>query len=106
MKAFTFLRASAAEDAAKSVAAHRGAMFLAGGTTLVDLMKVEVFTPDTVVDVGRLGMSRIDVSDDAITIGANVTNSQVAWHSVVREGYPVLSEAILSGATTQLRNMA
>jgi xanthine dehydrogenase YagS FAD-binding subunit len=81
-------------------------MFLAGGTTLVDLMKVEVLTPDTVVDVRQLGMSSIDVSDGAIVVGANVTNSQLAWHPVVRDRYPVLSEAILSGATTQLRNMA
>src|SRR6266850_6097403 len=88
------------------IVARPGAMFLAGGTTLVDLMKVEVLTPDTVVDVRPLGMSSIDVSDDAITIGATVTNSQLAWHPVVRERYPVLSQAILSGATTQLRNMA
>src|SRR5262245_17692343 len=81
-------------------------MFLGGGTTLVDLMKVDVLTPDSLVDVRRLGLSTIDVSDDAIAVGANVTNSQLAWHPVVRDRYPVLSEAILSGATTQLRNMA
>ena len=101
MKAFTFQRVAAAEDAARAVAARPGAMFLAGGTTLVDLMKVDVLTPDTVVDVRPLGMSSIDVSDDAIAIGATVTNSQLAWHPVVRDRYPVLSEAILSGATTQ-----
>lgn len=106
MKSFTFQRAVAAEDAAKAVAGRPGAMFLAGGTTLVDLMKVEVLTPDTVVDVRHLGMSGIDVSDDGIAVGANVTNSQLAWHPVVRDRYPVLSEAILSGATTQLRNTA
>ena len=106
MKAFTFQRVGAVQDAARAVAVHPGAMFLAGGTTLVDLMKVDVLTPDTVVDVRPLGMSSIDVSDDAIAIGATVTNSQLAWHPVVRDRYPVLSEAILSGATTQLRNMA
>ena len=106
MKVFTFERMAAAEDAARFVAARRGAMFLAGGTTLVDLMKIDVLTPDTVVDVRHLGLSTIDVSDDAIAIGAAVTNSQLAWHPVVRDRYPVLSEAILSGATTQLRNMA
>ena len=88
------------------IVARPGAMFLAGGTTLVDLMKVEVLTPDTVVDVRPLGMSSIDVSDDSIAIGATVTNSQLAWHPVVRDRFPVLPEAILSGATTQLRNMA
>jgi xanthine dehydrogenase YagS FAD-binding subunit len=106
MKAFTFQRLAAAEDASRAVAARPGATFLAGGTTLVDLMKVEVLTPDTVVGVRHLGMSSIDVSDDAIVVGANVTNSQLAWHPIVRNRYPVLSEAILSGATTQLRNMA
>src|SRR5262245_9759671 len=106
MKAFTFERMAAAEDAARFVAARPGAMFFAGGTTLVDLMKIDVLTPDTVVDVRHLGMSSIDVSDDMIAVGASVTNSQLAWHPVVRDRYPVLSEAILSGATTQLRNMA
>ena len=106
MNAFAFERAVAAEDSARSVAAHPGAMFLAGGTTLVDLMKVNVLTPDTVVHVRDLGLSSIDVSDDAIAIGAAVTNSQLAWHPVVRDRYPVLAEAILSGATTQIRNMA
>ena len=106
MKAFTFQQLPSAVDAAGAVAARPGAMFLAGGTTLVDLMKVDVLTPDTVVDVRHLGLSSIDVSDHAITVGAAVTNSQLAWHPVVRDRYPVLSEAILSGATTQIRNMA
>jgi len=106
MNAFAFERAAAAVDAARAVAARPGALFLAGGTTLVDLMKVDVLTPDTVVDVRHLGLSNIDVSDDAIAVGAAVTNSQLAWHPVVRDRYPVLAEAILSGATTQIRNMA
>ena len=106
MKAFTFERLARAADAASAVAARPGAMFLAGGTTLVDLMMINVLTPDTVVDVRPLGLSSIDVSDDAIAIGATVTNSQLASHPVVRDRFPVLSEAILSGATTQIRNMA
>ena len=106
MKEFTFERLAQVTDAASAVAARPGAMFLAGGTTLVDLMKIDVLTPDTVVDVRPLGLSSIDVSDDAITIGANVTNSHLAWHPAVRDRYPVLSEALLAGATTQLRNMA
>ena len=106
MKAFTFQRVAAPEDAARVVAARPGAMFLAGGTTLVDLMKIDVLTPDTVVDVRHVGQSSIDVSNDAIVVGAAVTNSQVAWHPVVRDRYPVLAEAILAGATTQIRNMA
>src|SRR4029434_6588953 len=106
MKAFTFERLARATDAASAIAARPGAMFLAGGTTLVDLMKVDVLTPETVVDVRPLGLSRIDVSQDAIVIGATVTNSELAWHPVVRDRFPVLSQAILSGATTQIRNMA
>ena len=106
MKEFTFARFTRATHAANAVVARPGAMFLAGGTTLVDLMKIDVLTPDTVVDVRHLGLSSIDVSDDAIAIGANVTNSELAWHPVVRDRFPVLSEAILSGATTQIRNMA
>src|SRR6185295_5251501 len=106
MNPFTFERLSHPTDAARAVASRPGAMFLAGGTTLVDLMKVDVLTPDAVVDVRPLGLSRIDVSDDAIAVGAAVTNSQLAWHPVVRDRFPVLSEAILSGATTQIRNMA
>ena len=106
MKAFTFERLSGVADAARTVAARPGAMFLGGGTTLVDLMKVNVLAPDTVVNVRNLGQSSIDVSDDAIVVGAAVTNSQLAWHPVVRDRFPVLSEAILSGATTQIRNMA
>jgi xanthine dehydrogenase YagS FAD-binding subunit len=106
MNAFTFERLSRPTDAASAVAARAGAAFLAGGTTLVDLMKVDVLTPDTLVDVRPLGLSSIDVSDQAIAIGAAVTNSQLAWHPAIRERFPVLSQAILSGATTQIRNMA
>jgi xanthine dehydrogenase YagS FAD-binding subunit len=106
MNAFTFERLSRPTDAASAVAARPGAMFLAGGTTMVDLMKVDVLTPDTVVDVRHLGLSSIDVSDHAIVVSAAVTNSQLAWHPAVRERFPVLSQAILSGATTQIRNMA
>jgi len=105
MKALTFERLARATDAAV-VAAHPGTMFLAGGTTLVDLLKIDVLTPETLVDARHLGMSTIDVSDEAITIGATVTNSQLAWHPAVRDRFPVVSEAILSGATTQIRNMA
>ena len=106
MKAFTFQRLALAPDAANAVAARPGAMFLAGGTTLVDLMKVDVLTPDTVVDVRNLGLSSIELSDDAVVVGAAVTYSELAWHPVVRDSFPVLSEAILSGAPTQIRNIA
>jgi xanthine dehydrogenase YagS FAD-binding subunit len=106
MNAFTFERLARPTDAATAVAARPAAMFLAGGTTLVDLMKIDVLAPDTVVDVRHLGLPSIEVSDHAIAVGAGVTNSELAWHPVVRDRFPVLSQAILSGATTQIRNMA
>ncbi len=106
MKAFQYFRAHEVDEAARAVAERDGAMFLAGGTTLVDLMRCEVLTPDTVVSIGHLPLSTIDVGDDAIVVGANVRNSDLAWHQTVRHWFPVLSEAVLSGATTQLRNMA
>src|ERR1700741_7820 len=103
---FSFERVARPSDAASIVANHPGAMLLAGGTPLVDLMKVDVLTPDTVVDVRHLGLSSIDVSDGSITVGAAVTNSQLAWHPTVRDRFPVLSQPILSGPTPQIRNMA
>ena len=106
MKEFTFERLGRATEAARAVGGRPGAMFLAGGTTLVDLMKVDVLKPDAIVDVRHLGLSHVDVLNDTITIGATVSNSQLAGHPFVRDRYPVLSQAILSGATTQLRNMA
>jgi len=106
MRAFEFHETADASEAVTAVAAHPDAMFLAGGTTLIDLMRIDVLTPATVVGVRHVGMSSIDISDDAIAIGATVTNSELAWHPVVRDRYPVLAEAILSGATTQIRNMA
>ena len=106
MRVFTFERAGAVTDAVRVATGGPAVMFMAGGTTLVDLMKVDVLTPDTVVDVRHVGFSDIDVSDQAITVGAAVTNSALAWHPAVRDRYPLLSQAILSGATTQIRNMA
>jgi xanthine dehydrogenase YagS FAD-binding subunit len=106
MKAFTFQEATAAPEAATAAGSAPGAMFLAGGTTLVDLMKLDVLTPDTVVDVRRLPFGDIELSEREARIGATVTNSQLAWHAGIRERFPALSEALLAGASTQLRNMA
>ena len=106
MRPFKYADAASAADAAFAVARQPNATFLAGGTTIVDLMKIDVLRPDTLIDVGHLALAAIDVSDESVRIGANVRNSQLAWHPVVRDRFPVLSEALLSGATTQLRNMA
>ena len=95
--------------AARAKTAQQGAdiRFVAGGTTLIDLMKLNVETPQHLVDVNRLPMDRIEAAaDGGLTIGATVRNSELAWHPLVRKNYRVLSEAILSGATVQIRNMA
>ncbi|MGI8438036.1 MAG: FAD binding domain-containing protein [Chthoniobacterales bacterium] len=113
MKAFELTRASdsayAIATAAKATTAQQGAevRFLAGGTTLLDLMKLNVEQPEQLVDVSRLPFDQIEENaDGGLTIGAGVRNSDLAHHPIVREKYAVLSEALLSGASAQLRNMA
>jgi xanthine dehydrogenase YagS FAD-binding subunit len=84
-----------------------GATFLAGGTNLVDLMKLGVATPDVLVDVTKLGLDEVAPRPDGgLRIGAGVRNSDLAAHPAVRRDYPVLSQALLAGASGQLRNMA
>jgi xanthine dehydrogenase YagS FAD-binding subunit len=113
MRTFEFSRpqdASAAiTAAAQSKTAQQGAdvRFLAGGTTLVDLMKLEVETPSRLLDINRLPFDKIEVAGDGgLKIGAMVRNSDLANHPTVRRDYAVLSQAILSGASGQIRNMA
>lgn len=83
-----------------------GAKFLAGGTNLLDLMKVEVETPQHLVDVSRLPLAQISDEGDSLRIGAMVTNADLAADPRVRERYPMLSRAVLNGASGQLRNQA
>src|SRR5438270_13747371 len=113
MKTFQLTRASdsaqAIASAAKASTAQHGAeiRFIGGGTTLIDLMKLNVEQPQTVIDINRLPLDKIEsLPDGGLTIGAGVRNSDLAYHPLVRKNYAVLSEAILSGATAQLRNMA
>lgn len=107
MNPFHYLEGGSVGDACQKVGADPGAMFYAGGTTLVDLMKLDVLAPTVLVDVNKLPLASIEVdASGGVHVGANVRNSQLAWHPQVRERYPVLSEALLSGASTQLRNMA
>jgi xanthine dehydrogenase YagS FAD-binding subunit len=113
VKTFALARAKDNEEAiaaaAKSKTAQQGAdiRFIAGGTTLVDLMKLNVETPQKLVDVNHLPLTKIDnLPDGGLSIGAMVRNSDLAHHPVVQKNYRVLSEALLSGATVQLRNMA
>lgn len=107
MKAFTYERATTPEAAAQAVAARPGAKFIAGGTNLLDLMKLQIEKPLHLVDVNRLGLAGIeDTSGGGLRIGAMVRNSDLAADVRVRQRYPVLARALLSGATGQLRNMA
>ena len=113
MKTFELARANdnaqAVAAAAQAKTAQQGAeiRFIAGGTTLIDLMKLNVETPLKLVDVNHLPLSKIDsLPDGGLSIGAMVRNSDLAHHPVVQKNYRVLSEALLSGATVQLRNMA
>lgn len=106
MRPFAFGHAETVDDAIRT-ALNTGGRYYAGGTNLLDLMKNGVETPDVLIDVGRLGLTSIGAaSDGGVLIGAGATNSAVANHPLIRTQYPVLSQAILSGATTQLRNMA
>jgi xanthine dehydrogenase YagS FAD-binding subunit len=92
-----------------STTAQQGAdiRFIAGGTNLIDYMKLNVETPKTLIDINHLPLDKIDIlPDGGLSIGAGVRNSDLAFHPVVRKNYAVLSEAILSGASAQLRNMA
>jgi xanthine dehydrogenase YagS FAD-binding subunit len=96
-------------DVASAVATVNGnpeAAYLAGGTTLVDLMKLGVETPRVLVDVNKLPLSELAVDKDGLHIGAMVRNSDLATHPVVRQRFPMLSQALLAGASGQLRNMA
>jgi xanthine dehydrogenase YagS FAD-binding subunit len=107
MRPFTYERASDAAAAVKAAAETPGAKFIAGGTNLLDLMKLEIETPAHLIDVGRLPMARIEpTAEGGLRIGAMATNSQAAGHPEVRQRYPVLTQAIVSGASGQLRNKA
>src|SRR5580692_8393600 len=107
MRAFTFERPDSVAAAAKAVAAKSGAKFIAGGTNLLDLMKLEVEKPTHLVDVNRLPLSSItEASDGGLRIGALVRNGDLAADARVRRDYGVLSRALLSGASGQLRNKA
>ena len=106
MNSFNYERATAPEAAIHS-GAMRGAKFLAGGTNLVDLMKYGVETPATLIDINHLALNQVVTSPDGgVTIGALVRNSDLADHPLIKTQYPLLSQALLSGASPQLRNMA
>jgi xanthine dehydrogenase YagS FAD-binding subunit len=105
METFRYSQAKTVEGAVRSHG-DTGA-FIAGGTTLVDLMKLNVLQPASLVDINSLPLAQVEaLPGGGLRIGALVRNSDLAWNATVREKYPVLSEALLSGASPQLRNMA
>ncbi|MDQ0792075.1 xanthine dehydrogenase family protein subunit M [Streptomyces sp. B1I3] len=107
MKPFAYLRPGSVAEAVHASAERPGARFLGGGTNLVDLMKLGVETPGVLIDVSRLPLDRVTRTDDGgLRIGATVRNSDLAAHPDVRSDYPALSQALLAGASGQLRNTA
>ncbi len=113
MQEFTFMKAGSVADAVRAgdpaLTSRQGRTirYIAGGTTLIDLMKLNVETPAALVDINHLPLSQVEQeSNGGVRIGAMVRNSDLAHHSLIQKQYPVLSESLLAGASAQLRNMA
>ena len=104
MRPFTYKTASSIREATSDIGQNSD--FLAGGTTLIDLMKLEVMTPSKVININRLPMRGIELTSDGLRIGALEKMSAVAEHPAVIANYPVISQALLKSASAQLRNMA
>lgn len=107
MQPFNYQRVTDAQGAVRAIGTAPGAKFLAGGTSLVDLMKQHVEQPTHLVDISRVDLARIEeLPDGGLRLGALARNSDTADHPLVRQRYPLLAQAILAGASPQLRNMA
>lgn len=105
MNRYDYVRPDTVADAIAALNSP-GARALAGGTNLVDLMKYNVAAPERVVDINRLPLKSIEIADGELRVGTLVSNSELAWHPDIRERWPLLSSAILAGASPQLRNAA
>jgi xanthine dehydrogenase YagS FAD-binding subunit len=104
---FEYARASDVADAVRQIAAHPGAKFIAGGTNLIDLMKEDVERPPRLIDISRLPLRSVEeTAAGGLRIGALVPNSDLAYHPLIEQRYPLIASAILAGASQQLRNMA
>jgi xanthine dehydrogenase YagS FAD-binding subunit len=104
---FRYARANDVADAVRQIAADPQARFIAGGTNLIDLMKYDVENPSQLIDISRLPLTAVvETADGGVRIGALVPNSDLAYHPLIEQRYPILSSAILAGASQQLRNMA
>ena len=106
MRPFKYERASDANAATKTIAGNNSAKFLAGGTNLLDLMKEDVERPTAIVDITRLSFAQIRGTNGGVSLGALAKNTDTANHPLVRQNFPLLSMAILAGASGQIRNMA
>ncbi|MBY5394027.1 xanthine dehydrogenase family protein subunit M [Rhizobium leguminosarum] len=107
MRAFTYERASSVEAAAKAAALNPETKFIAGGTNLLDLMKLEIETPTHLIDVNGVGLDKIEPTPEGgLRIGALVRNTDLAAHETVRRDYGLISRALVAGASGQLRNKA
>ena len=111
MRPFKYTGASDAATALKTISANQNAKFLAGGTNLIDLMKEDVMRPDELIDINRLNLGQIKTISDGpnkggVTIGGLAKNTDTANHPLIRQNYPLLTQAILAGASGQIRNMA
>src|SRR6266700_5219149 len=101
------MRATDVSDAVQAIATDHTAKFIAGGTNLLDLMKENVERPSRLIDITHLPLRAIESTPDGgVRIGALVTNTDLAYHPEIGRRYPLLSHAILAGASAQLRNMA
>jgi xanthine dehydrogenase YagS FAD-binding subunit len=104
---FQYVRANDVADAVRQIASNSNAKFIAGGTNLIDLMKMDVEQPTKVIDITRLPLKQVEnTPGGGLRIGALVRNTDLAYHALVEERYPVLASAIMAGASQQLRNMA
>src|SRR5215212_11279790 len=104
---FQYARANDVSEAVRMIASDPTAKFIAGGTNLIDLMKEDVERPSRLIDISRLPLNNIEeTTDGGVRIGALVPNSDLAWHQVIEQRYPILRNAIMAGASQQLRNMA
>jgi xanthine dehydrogenase YagS FAD-binding subunit len=107
VRPFAYVSVPDVATAVRTIATTPNAKFLGGGTNLVDLMREDIERPATIVDISHLPLSTVtELPDGGVRIGALVRNSQLAAHPVIRDKYPVLAQAILTGASGQLRNMA
>ncbi|RZM24722.1 MAG: xanthine dehydrogenase family protein subunit M [Pedobacter sp.] len=107
MKSFTYQRVNSALDAAKAAEQVPGSKYIAGGTNLLDLMKLQIEAPAHLIDISKTGLNKLELNaDGSLRIGAMVSNTDLAAHNLIRSDYSLLARALLSGASGQLRNKA